>query len=166
MTTKGLLQKQIIVPINSDNKSNFIVSLSKHITNLNSILKSIKLEFRADFVYLDQHSIIIIINKVTFLLDLQTIKKYIRNTDYTKSKDIKLLHLPQLKSYLKIIDISYLMKNTNTFISSSIIKSILKNNHIFNNMLITSKSCIIKMSPKLNMAIVWLDIWDVQSGRG
>jgi len=46
-------------------------------------------------------------------------------------------------------------------INSSFIKTILKNNHIFNNMSIMLKSCVIKMSPKSNMAIVWLNIWNV-----
>ena len=43
MTTKDLSQKQIIVPMGSKNKSKFMISSSKHITNLNSTLKNIKL---------------------------------------------------------------------------------------------------------------------------
>ena len=49
-------------------------------------------------------------------------------------------------------------------INSSMIETILKNNHIFNNVSLASKPWVIKTSPKLDMAIVWLDIWDVQSG--
>ena len=56
------------------------------------------------------------------------------------------------------------MENTNIPMNSSVIKTILKNNHIFNNILIVLKPHVIKVSPKLNMAIIWLDIWDVQSG--
>ena len=56
------------------------------------------------------------------------------------------------------------MENTNTPISSYVVKTIIKNNHIFNNIAIVTKPCIIKVSPKSNMAIIWLDIWDVQSG--
>jgi len=47
MTTKGPLQKQIIVPIDSENKSKFIALSSEHITNLNSVLKNIKLDVLA-----------------------------------------------------------------------------------------------------------------------
>ena len=47
MTTKDPLQKQIIVPIGSENKSKFMVWSSKYITNLNSILKNIKLNVLA-----------------------------------------------------------------------------------------------------------------------
>ena len=71
--------------------------------------------------------------------------------------------LPQLKLYLKIIGIPYLVENTNIPISSDVIKSIIKSNHIFNNIIVTSKSYIIKVLSKLDMEIIWLDIWDVQS---
>jgi len=65
---------------------------------------------------------------------------------------------------LKIIGIPYLIKNTSTPINSSMVETILKNNHIFNNILLTSKPQVIKVSSKSDIAIIWLDIWDVQSG--
>jgi len=46
---------------------------------------------------------------------------------------------------------------------ADIVESIIKSNHIFNNIIIASKSLIIKVSPKSDIAIIWLDIWDVQS---
>ena len=156
MTTKGPLCKQIIVPISNENK--FMASSSKYITNLNSLLKNIKLDIMADFVCADQHGIVITTNKVAFYLDLQTIEKYVKNTDHINLDDIEISHLPQSKSYLKIIGIPYLMENTNTLTNSSIIKTILKNNHIFNNVSIVLKPHVIKVSPKSDMTIVWLNI--------
>ena len=50
------------------------------------------------------------------------------------------------------------MENTNTLINSSVVKTILKNNYIFDNILLASKPCVVKVSPKSNMVIVWLDI--------
>ena len=47
--------------------------------------------------------------------------------------------------------------------SADIVKSIIKSNHIFNNIVIASRPLIIKVSPKSNIAIIWLNIWDVQS---
>ena len=67
---------------------------------------------------------------------------------------MKTPHLPQSKSYLKIIGIPYLIENTNTSLNPSVIKTIFKNNHIFNNVAIISKPHIIKISSKLNMAII------------
>ena len=45
------------------------------------------------------------------------------------------------------------MENTNTSINFSVIEIILKNNHIFNNVLIVSKPHIIKVLSKLDIVI-------------
>ena len=43
------------------------------------------------------------------------------------------------------------------------IKKVIKENHIFNNIILTSKLRVIKVSSKYDMFIVWINIWDVQS---
>ena len=50
MTIKGPSRKQVIIPMNNENKINFIEVLSTHITNLNRVLKDIKFKVMADFV--------------------------------------------------------------------------------------------------------------------
>jgi len=50
------------------------------------------------------------------------------------------------------------MENTNMPINSSIVETILKENHIFNNISFTSKPQVIKMLSKSDMAIVWINI--------
>jgi len=117
----------------------------------------------ADFVYMDQAGIIIVTNKVASPLDLQTIKKYVKNLNNINAEKVKVPHLPQSKLYLKIIDIFYLLENTNTPILVDVVKSIIKSNYIFNNIVIVLRLCIIKVSPKSDMMIIWLDIWNVQS---
>jgi len=56
------------------------------------------------------------------------------------------------------------MENTNTSLSMDVVKTIIKNNHIFNNIAIASRPRIIKVSPRSDITIIWLDIWDSQSG--
>lgn len=56
------------------------------------------------------------------------------------------------------------MKGTNVPINSNIMESVIKNIHIFDNINITSKPHIVKVSPKSDMAIIWINIWDSQSG--
>ena len=101
MTTKSSLRKQIIIPMGNNNKTKFIASSSAHITNINSVLKNIKSNIRADFIRMDQHGIIIMINKIAFMSDLQMVENYIKNVDYLDSKDIETLCLSQFKFYLK-----------------------------------------------------------------
>ena len=55
------------------------------------------------------------------------------------------------------------MKGTSIPINSKVMESFIKSTHIFDNVNIASRPCIIKISPKSNMVIVWIDIWDSQS---
>jgi len=77
MTTKGLSRKQIIIPMDNDNKTKFMALSNDYIANLNKTLKNIKSNVIVDYAYIDQNSIIIVTNKITFLSDLQIIKNYI-----------------------------------------------------------------------------------------
>ena len=90
MITKGSLRKQVIIPISNDNKIKFMESLSFHITNLNKTLKNIKLEVIADFVYNNLAGIMIVTNKVALSLDLQTIKKYVKNINQINSDSVEI----------------------------------------------------------------------------
>jgi len=131
---------------------------SAHILNMNRALKSIKSDVAVDFI-----CSVVVTNKVVFSSDLQTIKQYIKGTNHINSNNIKSLRLPQSKLYLKIISFSYLQENTINFMNASVVDKLLKKNHIFNNISLVSKPRVIKISLKSNMAIIWIDIWDIQS---
>ena len=68
--------------------------------------------------------------------------------------------LPQSKSFLKIISIPYILESTNMCIFTEEIEKIIKENHIFNNVILASGPRIIKVLPKLDMLIIWINIWD------
>ena len=93
------------------------------------------------------------------------INQYIKNSNDVNALQIEELQLPKSKSYLKIIGILYYShNNSQEHLTSNNIEMILKQNQIFNNILLASKPRVIKVSPKSDMSIVWIDIWDVQSG--
>lgn len=50
MITNGLLCKQIIIPIGSDNINKFMVSSSEHVAGPNCTLKGIKSDNIIDFI--------------------------------------------------------------------------------------------------------------------
>jgi len=85
--------------------------------------------------------------------------------NYIQAEEVEVSQLSQSKSYLKIICIPYLREDTNTSIMSDVVEKIIKKNHIFNNIILVLRPCIIKVSPKLDMAIIWIDIWDVQNSN-
>ena len=158
MTTKGPSCKQVIVPMSNDLGKRFTKDLSSHVININRTLKSIKSNTCADFICADNKGIIISTNNITSNSDLQEIEKYVKNSLSANDDSIASPRLPQSKSYLKIVGIPYFVNKSNTCVTSEDIKHILKNNHIFNNIVLVSKLHIIKVSPKLDMAIVWIDI--------
>ena len=70
ITIKGPSHKQIIIPINKDDKTKFMASSSEHIANINRTLKNIKSDVIADYVYSEHISITIVTNKVASSSDL------------------------------------------------------------------------------------------------
>jgi len=89
-------------------------------------------------------------NKVALPSNLSTIEKYIKNINVIESDNIMVPRLSQSKSYLKILDILYLIKNTNISITSNIVERIIKSMHIFNDVVLASKLRVIKASSKLD----------------
>ena len=49
-------------------------------------------------------------------------------------------------------------------ITPDIIEGTLKESHLFEDIMLVSKLCIIKASPKSDMVVIWVDIWNSQSG--
>ena len=64
MTTKRPLQKQVIVPMKTDNVTNFIKDSSMHFININRILKGIKSNIMVDFICSDNKGIVITTNNI------------------------------------------------------------------------------------------------------
>ena len=109
--------------------------------------------------------ITVVTNKVAQSSDLMLIDQYIKNSNDINALQVEEPRLPKSKSYLKIIGIPYYPhSNTQDRLTSSDIETILKQNQIFDNISLASKPRVIKVSPKSDISVVWIDIWDVQSG--
>jgi len=166
MTTKGPSRKQIIIPMSSDNISSFMKNTSSNVANLNRELCNAKTNVLVNYIRSDNTGVIIVTNKVVQQSDLSIIDRYVKNSNDINALQVEDSRLPKSKSYLKITRIPfYPYANSQEKLSSSDVETILKQNHIFNNISLVSKPRIIKVSPKSDMAIVWIDVWDVQSGQ-
>jgi len=62
---------------------------------------------------------------------MKIIKKAIKNSEKINKDFIKSSQLPQQKSYLKILGLSYFSGNTNKSITSQLVEKVLKESHIF-----------------------------------
>ena len=167
MTTKGPSRKQIIIPMSNDNIVSFMKNSSTHVANINRSLRNAKTDVLVDYIQSDNTGISVIVNKIAQQSDISIIDNYIKNFNNINSLQVEDARLLMSKSYLKIIGIPYYpySDNCQTKLSSDDIQNILKQNHIFDNISLASKPRVIKVSPKSDMASVWIDIWDVQSGK-
>ena len=97
---------------------------------------------------------------------MSIIDNYVKNSNDINSLQVDEPCLPKSKSYLKITSISFFPHaSSQEKLTSNDIEVILKQNHIFDNISLASKPRVIKVSPKSDMSIVWIDIWNVQSGK-
>ena len=164
-TTKGPSRKNIIIPMSSDNSTSFMKNSSLHVANINRELRNAKTEVLVDYICSDSTGIIIATNKVGQQSDLSIIDNYIKNSNDVNALQVENSRLPMSKSYLKIIGIPFFPhSNSREKLTSLDVETLLKQNHIFDNISLVSKPRVIKVSPKSDMAIVWIDIWDTQSG--
>ena len=166
MTTKGPSRKQVIIPMNGDNVSSFMKNSSLHVANINRNLQNTKSDILVDYLCSDNSGITVITNKVVQQSDMSIIDNYVKNLNDINSLQVDEPRLPKSKSYLKITGIPFFPhSNSQERLTSDDIKMILKQNHIFDNVSLASKLRVIKVSSKSDMSIVWIDIWDVQSGK-
>jgi len=147
MTTKGPSHKQIIILMPNELGKRFTKDSAAHITNINRILKNIKSSICMDYISSDNKSVSIMTNNIASNSDLQKIKKYIKQS-LDDNNSIALPRLPQSKSYLKIVGILYYVDKSYSHISTKDIEHILKNTHIFNEIILISRPRIIKVLPK------------------
>ena len=155
MTMKGLSRKQIIIPMSNDNNNVFMKNSVAHVTNINRLLRNAKLDIVVDFIQSDSIGLSIITNKIALQSDLQIIDQYMKKSEDINELQFEEPHLSQSKSYLKIIGISYYPNSkSQEHLNPSNVKAILKQNQIFNNIKLTSRPRIIKVSPKSDMLII------------
>ena len=91
MTTKGLLRKQVIIPMVKDNIDKFMKNFSIHVANLNRNLKNAKSEVSVDYICSDTLSIMVVTNSVSLNSDLLIIEKYIKNLENIDSTQVETL---------------------------------------------------------------------------
>jgi len=90
-------------------------------------------------------------------------ENYIKESTDINVNNISSPRLPQSKSYLKILGIPY-NTNSGSSITCTQIKEVIKRVHLFNDITLASSLHVIKASPKSDMAVIWINIWDSQNG--
>ena len=159
MTTKRSFRKQIIILMSSNNVERIMAKTKITIVNINRLLKGIKSEVSVNFIQADCKGLLLITNKVAATSDLNIVKKYLKELNNVDNSKIMSSRLHQLKSYLKILGISYFAKDSNFSITSDSIKHItiehiIKLTHIFNDIILVLCLYIIKVFLKLDIVAI------------
>jgi len=155
MTTKGPPRKQVIILMSNDNINKFMKDSSLHVANINQSLRNTKSEVLVDFICSDISSVTIVTNKVTVQSNLYIIENYIKKVKNINTINMDIPWLLQSKSYLKIIGIPYFPHNLSyEHLILSEVESIIKQNQIFNNVVLALKLDVIKVSPKSDISII------------
>ena len=149
--TKGLSCYQIIIPICIESITKIMAKLSKHMTNINHLLKNIKLNIVADFIWADSNGIIVTTNSITIQSDLNLIKKYIKDIDIIQANTILIFCLFQSRSYLKILNIPYIDKTTSTLINSGIVETSF-DQHMFSTIYVSYPNYILS---RYSLSQIW-----------
>ena len=150
--------------MSNDNIIKFMKNSLLYVANINQSLKNTKSEVLVDFIHSDMACVTVITNKVAAQSDLYIIKNYIKKVDDINTINVEASWLSQSKPYLKVIGIPYYPHDLpNKCLTPNDVEGIIKQNQIFNNIVLASKPRVIKVSPKSDMSIIWIDIWDVQS---
>jgi len=82
----------------------------------------VKSEVSADFIHFNNKEVIITTNKAVASSNLNVVKRYIKELNNIDLNNVMSLQLPQSKLYLKILEITYFLENTNLSITSNLIK--------------------------------------------
>ena len=126
-----------------------------------NIWKIPKADIIADFICISNNGIIITTNCLASPSELSRIEDFLKKIDNINLDLIEGPHLPKSKSFMKIIGLFYNSKWE--VLTPDFIKGVLKEIHLFKDVMLASKPCVIKVFSKSNMAVVWVDIWDFQN---
>lgn len=131
-TTKGPSRKQAIVPFMPQYSVLIMNNTSQYIGAINSLLKGLKSTLHAEFIWPSVEGIVIATNNVPASSNLTTIKKYIKSIEGISQNEVAAPHLPQSKSYLKIIGIPFIQPSSLALTSDNI-TNFIRNSDMFEN---------------------------------
>jgi len=162
MTTRGPSRKEVIIPMTKSNTELIMKSAHKHIANINECLKNFNSDIIADFICLSNNGIIITTSCPANVTELSRIENFLKKIDNIDPVSIEVPCLPKSKSYMKIVGLPYNSKLG--VVTPDFIEGVLNETHLFKDVTLASKPHVIKASSKSDKVVVWVDIWDSQSG--
>ena len=164
MTSHGPSRKQVVVPTNKT-IADRVLEYAAHVINLlNKALLTIHSGLKVESIWRAWKGISMATNGVALASDLSIIKKCLNNDMEFTDNDIGSPHLPQSKTYLKILGVLFWCNQSSLPVTPAQVEGILAKTPVFEGITLVSKPRIIRASPRSDMAVIWVDNWDSQKG--
>ena len=164
MTTQGPTRHQVLIPLTPAAAETVVANAALTVESCNKGLVSACSKLRVESVYKAWDSVSISTNSVASVAELEVIKQWLKKTaglgEVTEIKP----HLPQSKSFLKVLGIPYWNFKISLSVTPTQVTEALSSSPLFEGIILISMPCIMKASPSFDMSVIWIDIWDSQKG--
>ena len=164
MTTHRPTRHQVLIPLDTPIAEVIVANAATAVESSNRGLVEAHSKLRVESVCKPWDGIFMSTNFVVLAAELEIIKQWLKKVAGLAASTMVEPHLPQSKSFLKILSIPYWGNNSLLSITQAQVESVIANTPIFEEVVLASHSRIMKASPSSDMSVIWIDIWDSQKG--
>ena len=164
MTTHRPTRHQVLIPLDTPIAEVIVANAATAVEFSNRGLVEAHSKLRVESVCKPWDGIFMSTNFVVLAAELEIIKQWLKKVAGLAASTMVEPHLPQSKSFLKILSIPYWGNNSLLSITQAQVESVIANTPIFEEVVLASHSRIMKVSPSSDMSVIWIDIWDSQKG--
>jgi len=163
ITTHGPTRRQMLIPLNTPT-AEVVANAATTVESCNRGLVEAHSKLRVESVHKAWDGISMSTNFVASAAELEVIKQWFKKVASLAASTVVEPCLPQSKSFLKILGVSYWGNNSSLPITQAQVESIIANTPVFEGVVLASCPCIMKVSPSSDISVIWIDIWDSQKG--
>jgi len=161
MTTQGPTRHQVLIPLAPAAAEVVVANAASAVESCNKGLVSTRSKLRVESVCKAWDSVSMSTSSIASVAELEVIKQWLKKTaslaglgEVTEIEP----HLPQSKSFLKVLGIPYWDSKTSLPITPAQVAKALSSSLLFGSITLASTPHIMKASPSSDMSVIWIDI--------
>ena len=162
MTTQGPIRHQVLILLAPATTEMVVANAASIVEFCNKGLVSACSKLRVESVHKAWDGMSMSTNSIASATELEVIKQWLKKTAGLSEATEVEPHLPQSKSFLKVLGIPYWDSKTSLLIIPAQVAEALSSSLLFEGITLASMPRIMKVSPSSDMFVTWIDIWDSQ----
>ena len=153
-----------MIPLTPATAEMVVANAVSAVKSCNKSLVSACFKLRVESVHKAWNDVFISTNFVASAEELEVIKQWLKKiAGFGKDTEVE-PRLPQSKSFLKILGVSYWDSNSSLPITPTQVAEALSTSPLFEGITLASIPRIMKASPSSDMSVIWINIWNSQKG--